>query len=139
MHFLFNPIGILKSEITKKYLYALVILSIVAGAGVSSESIFSVKEAGYESYTYHESSCSSAPSNLIQEEGFRYIDNSAVESFRITGYKVFRGLLSIANTGSLTSCTNPLLGVLPDPGKFSPYISIYSSLPLRSPPYSLHI
>lgn len=140
MHLPFNPTSIFKFDTAKRYMYILVILSIVVCAGASSKSIFSSEESGYEPYLYYGSSSNSVTSsNLTQEEDFHYIDNSAVKRLRVTGPKISRGPLSIANTVSLNTYVGTLLGILSDPGRFSPYILIYSSPHLRSPPYPFYV
>ncbi|MCI0454902.1 MAG: hypothetical protein L0Y68_07910 [Candidatus Dadabacteria bacterium] len=58
------------------------------------------------------------------------------DDFTTEDYQVFDKFFLLDNSNLLTSPLNSNWGVFLDAGNSSPYVSFFSSLPLRSPPLS---
>ena len=124
-----------KTDTVKKYLSVLTIITVVGTLGLTSlpqrsqqKSWISASNASIFQLHFI--------NNLIKQE---YLlpdeDNTNIDDFSVESFKKFHKWFSIANFKLVVnSFIYPHLEIFFDAGKFSPYISLFASIPLRSPP-----
>jgi len=124
-----------KTDTVKKYLSVLTIITVVGTLGLTS-----LPQRSQQKSWISASNASILQShfinNLIKQE---YLlpdeDNANIDDFSVESFKKFHKWFSIANFKLVANpFINPHLEISFDAGKFSPYISLFASIPLRSPP-----
>ena len=133
MYILSILVSVFRADVIQKYFSALVILTLL------------VVTAGIITYLEPASSTKIQPKPHLSAEtvfhpksvDFINTDKFATKSSRMFSSKLFRELFSMADVKPLTFFVNSPVEILSGTKKSSSYISIFASLPLRSPPYFL--
>ncbi len=136
-------IGEIKSNAAKRVLYVLTIIPVVGTLGLTSLPQISQQEPDWISalsgpiFRLYFINNVSQESYLSPDKGNSDIDedNSNIDDFRVESFKRFQGQFWIAHPRLLTNhFINKHWEIFIDTGRYSPYISFFASLPLRSPP-----
>lgn len=124
-----------RTDTVKKYLSVLTIIIVVGTLG-----LISLPQRSQQKSWISASNASTFQShfinNLIKQE---YLlpdeDNTNIDDFSEESFKKFHKWFTITNFELVANTfINPHLEIFFDAGKFSPYISFFASIPLRSPP-----